>query len=131
MTLEDIAGLDPGIRKTVLWLNSLGFVTCDSGDGSKAETMECARDYPHVVVTVEDEDCLVYDTKIIVAELGKIGLEVKPISMENDLCMQASFDPATGSSYIDIMHIKDSMLPTDMNEEALINLARMKGMIDG
>jgi hypothetical protein len=131
MTQEDINGLDAGIRKTVLWLNSLGFKTCDSGDGSKAETMECARDYPHVVVQLDDPEALVHDTHVIVEELSKLGLEVLPISMEDDLCMQASYDPATGSAFIDIMHISDVMLPPELDEQALTSLAKMKGLIDG
>lgn len=40
--------LDPGIRDVVRAINEWGWVTCDSGDGSKAGTMECALDHPHV-----------------------------------------------------------------------------------
>jgi hypothetical protein len=46
----DYDDLDPGIRRVVRLLNQHGFVTSDSGDGSKAGVMECAVDYPMVVV---------------------------------------------------------------------------------
>ncbi len=40
--------LDPGIRDVVRAINDWGWRTVDSGDGSKAGTMECALDHPHV-----------------------------------------------------------------------------------
>lgn len=45
--------LDDGIRETVraLWL--AGFEPTDSGDGSKANTMECALDVTHVFMRCE------------------------------------------------------------------------------
>ena len=46
-TLND---LDAGIRFTVRFLRAHGFDTCDSGDGSKAGTMEGALDVPHVFI---------------------------------------------------------------------------------
>jgi hypothetical protein len=50
VTPEEIASLDDGIRGLVLELNALGYRTTDSGDGTKAATMECAVDFPMVVV---------------------------------------------------------------------------------
>ena len=44
----DYDTLDPGIRDVVRAINEWGWKTCDSGDGSKAGTMECALDHPHV-----------------------------------------------------------------------------------
>jgi hypothetical protein len=40
--------LDPGIRDLVVYLRARGWNTIDSGDGSKAGTMECALPYRHV-----------------------------------------------------------------------------------
>lgn len=48
---EIIAGLSPGIRDLVIRLNSLGFYTTDSGDGSNfAAGMEGALPVPMVAV---------------------------------------------------------------------------------
>lgn len=44
----DYDALDPGIREVVRAINEWGWRTCDSGDGSKAGTMGCALDHPHV-----------------------------------------------------------------------------------
>lgn len=44
--------LDPGIAHVVTALMEQGFTPTDSGDGSKAGTMEGALDYPHVFMTV-------------------------------------------------------------------------------
>lgn len=46
--------LDPGIRDVVRAINEWGWKTCDSGDGSKAGTMECALDHPHVFCEARD-----------------------------------------------------------------------------
>jgi hypothetical protein len=50
----DYEQLDPGIRKLVLLLREVGgFDTTDSGDGSKAGSMECALDVPNVHMQCE------------------------------------------------------------------------------
>lgn len=50
--------LDPGIREVVRAINEWGWKTCDSGDGSKAGTMEGALDHPHVFCEARDADRL-------------------------------------------------------------------------
>jgi hypothetical protein len=60
----DYDELDVGIRETVRWLRDHGFNTCDSGDGSKAVTMDCAESVPNVhmlstpALLVDDADHL-------------------------------------------------------------------------
>ena len=48
--------LDPGIREIVKKLNNAGFITTDSGDGSKYPDMEGALPFPMIVckTTVEN-----------------------------------------------------------------------------
>ena len=58
MTPEELAGLDAGIRDLVIELNALGYETTDSGDGTKADTMECAVDFPMVAIKSTREDVL-------------------------------------------------------------------------
>ena len=55
LTPEIIAGLDDGIREMVVGLDAAGYVTTDSGDGSKAEWMEGALPFPMVAVRVLPE----------------------------------------------------------------------------
>lgn len=50
LTPEIIACLDEGIRAMVIDLDARGFQTTDSGDGTKAEVMDCAVDFPMVAV---------------------------------------------------------------------------------
>ena len=48
--------LCPGIKHVVLWLNSLGYKTTDSGDGSHyMDGMDCAVPDPMVVIEFENE----------------------------------------------------------------------------
>jgi hypothetical protein len=51
----DYSQLDAGIRDAVRFVRSHGFVTTDSGDGSKFGAMDGALPFPHIVVRVEDE----------------------------------------------------------------------------
>lgn len=51
----DYDALDPGIRDVVRAISEWGWKTCDSGDGSKAGTMECALDHPHVFCESKDK----------------------------------------------------------------------------
>lgn len=51
----DYDQLDPGIRDVVRAIHEWGWKTCDSGDGSKAGTMECALDHPHVFCEAKSE----------------------------------------------------------------------------
>jgi hypothetical protein len=51
----DYEQLDPGIRETVRYLHGCGFITTDSGDGSKYPEMECAIPQPMVVCDLTDQ----------------------------------------------------------------------------
>ncbi len=57
MKTIDYDQFDPGIRRVVWLLNQHGFVTSDSGDGSRAGVMECAVEYPMVVVQLMPGEC--------------------------------------------------------------------------
>lgn len=52
----DYSKLDEGVREVVRHLRAKGFNTTDSGDGTKAATMECAVPFPMVAAT-----CLPFD----------------------------------------------------------------------
>jgi hypothetical protein len=49
--------LDPGIRRVVVWLRSLGYRTTDSGDGvSKPPEARVMGDRPHVFMVVPTDN---------------------------------------------------------------------------
>ena len=45
--------INPGIRRTVEWLNAHGFRTTDSGDGV-THMAECDRGYAYVSIIIDD-----------------------------------------------------------------------------
>jgi hypothetical protein len=90
----DLDTLNPGIRKTVAWLRSLGFETTDSGDGRTHEHA-CDRDEPYVVIRVEPEQ-LVEQARALDFFIRNRGIGVSPVG-EGAPCLQASFDPVNDS----------------------------------
>lgn len=82
--------LDPGIRDVVIMLRNAGFNTCDSGDGSKANTMACAVEYPHVAALTEP-DAMIEQSKVMLALLR-----------EHDLrwCVDASYGAHDGQAIL-------------------------------
>jgi hypothetical protein len=64
--------LDPGIRSVVIALLRRGWDTTDSGDGSKAGTMECALPFRHVAA-VTAPGYVVRDARRFLADLRDIA----------------------------------------------------------
>jgi hypothetical protein len=71
------ADINPGIRKTVEWLRSHGFNTCDSGDG-ETHDHECDLPVPYVHMLVDDPDTLTSEANRLVGLLKKQGVEIVP-----------------------------------------------------
>ncbi len=101
-----IEGLDPGIRKTVEWLNECGFETTDSGDGVSKVGMECALDVPNVFMEVTP-DSMVEEARRLHALLQDRGVDFGQYA---DASIQASFDPVDGSSILELYGVDDAML---------------------
>jgi len=101
--------LDPGIRKTVRWLNELGFETTDSGDGitkleagwPEDELIAC----PHVVIKVPPQ-MLVRAARNLKTHLEYAGFCVEPTGYSN-ISIQASYDPTDDSAIIVLLGISD------------------------
>lgn len=116
--------LDPGIRRTVRWLRSLGYETCDSGDGKTKPAQgltweDCVRDMAHVCIShPHGGHSLPRAAEVLLQRLEAIGIRVGPIGHEIDgmASIQATYDPATGSSILDLMGLDDSMLPPGVDE---------------
>jgi hypothetical protein len=100
-----VGKLNPGIVRTVAWLNELGFKTCDSG--GKTHEYECDRDHAYVVIEVANG--LFGETHRLVEELKAKGVLVQPIGSSGP-CIQASYDPANRLMFIDLMNVDDALL---------------------
>lgn len=94
---EAVTALDPRVREVVVKLRAAGFETTDSGDGSKAETMEGALPMPHVFVRCPDPAALQSECARLVAALRRWGVEVvatdDPRAAQGFPTVQATYDP--------------------------------------
>lgn len=101
--------LNPGIRELVRRLNVAGFDTCDSGDG-ETHDYECDRDYPYVVIKLSAGQPLVASCQVVSMLVSSWGVRLRPQSLEGTPHIQGTYDPADGSSFIDLCNVTDSML---------------------
>lgn len=103
--------LNPGIAKTVAWLNAHNFTTVDSGDG-KTHDYACDREYPYVVLRCHCGE-LVDEARRLQSLLSARGTTVEPICPDGSVvCIQATYDPADGDdvAFIDLMGLDDARL---------------------
>lgn len=114
----ELDDLDEGIRKTVEWLREQGFETTDSGDGSKAATMECTLDHPNVAIRIDDPDKLQFEADRLMGLLEEKCVDVAPQGMEGEPYIQATYDPADGSAIILLAYVNDELLFRDPWENA-------------
>lgn len=85
------AELDAGIRETVRVLWAAGFTPTDSGDGSKAATMECAVETAHVFMRC--------DPAHLIAEADRLAALVSAWPRTGDYngeVVEASYAPGDG-----------------------------------
>lgn len=85
--------INPGILKTVQWLQSHGFKTCDSGDG-ETHDHECDLPIPYVHMMVEVPSLLVYEAdRLATLLLFEHAIEVLPCNEDNSLAtLHAGYD---------------------------------------
>lgn len=101
--------MNPGIVKTVRWLNDNGFVTTDSGDG-ETHDCECDRDHAYVVIRCAPEDMVVEADRLLTL-LQFAGVSVDPIDFDQERpCIQADYDPANRMATISLMGVSDKVL---------------------
>jgi hypothetical protein len=108
--------LNPGIVRLVQLLNDNGFETCDSGDG-ETHDFSCDRPYPYVCMKVVPS-LAVKQAKKLHLLLQKQGLQVvsqteafSASESPSGPCIQLSYDPCDDIAILDLMGVKDSMLP--------------------
>lgn len=94
---EVAASLDERVREVVVKLRAAGFDTTDSGDGSKADTVEGALPMPHVFVRCPDPAALQRECARLVTTLRRWGVEVvatdDPRAAQGFPTVQATYDP--------------------------------------
>jgi hypothetical protein len=99
--------LNPGIKRTVEWLNREGFRTVDSGDGATHD-YECDRTAPYVVVACAPTK-LVSEAIRLRVWVQKRGVTVSPIG-DGPVFIQASYDPTDDSAFLDLNGADDALL---------------------
>jgi hypothetical protein len=103
---EDV--INPGIRRTVEWLNSLGYTTVDSGDG-ETHDYECDREEPYVVVQAMQPIMLTPWSDRLKELLEEKGVTVSPVG-QGPVFIEASYDPVNKLPFINITGVTDAML---------------------
>ncbi len=100
--------LNPGIRKTVKWLRSEGFKTCDSGDG-ETHDFKCDRSYPYVMIQVDGFGSdLTDEADRLMRTCEEFGIVIWPVNPDGDPYIQATYDPANSElGIIELANVKD------------------------
>lgn len=119
---ETIEALDPGIRRTVLWLRQMGFETTDSGDGRSKPKDEEVEPYPHVHMVLPSlRDAPAAVTKLsqaldhfgfAVVQFGTGGGEVVEKPIHGEVWLQVIHDAAIGVTVLSLAGVDDDMLVT-------------------
>lgn len=97
-----MTALNPGIARTVAWLNANGFRTTDSGDG------KTRGDYAYVVIVLEKD--LIAETTRLVELLRARGIEFDDTTPVGPM-VQGTFAPGSVAPYtIDVSNIDDALM---------------------
>lgn len=100
--IVDYNELDPGIRETVLFLRERGFNTTDSGDGSKAETMECAEAEPNVYMVCEAGDLILQANRLKTVLVSRFGEKIGERAR-----IEANYSPFDGIAILALHGVSD------------------------
>lgn len=103
------APLNPGIARTVAWLNGNGFETCDSGDGVTHD-FACDRPYPYVVVRVEPWQLRTRADALLNLLRSKVTVEELREDSEGAVSVTATYDPTNQLALIEILNVTDAKL---------------------
>lgn len=101
--------LNPGIKRTVEWLNASGFRTTDSGDG-RTHYYECDRPIPYVVILVAAHQ-MVEEIHRLAVLLEGVGVVVEPMNEDNSAPnIQGTFDAAWDEAVIDLTNVSNELI---------------------
>lgn len=126
--------LDPGIRRTVLWLNDRGFRTTDSGDGvtkNQDDHYPCALPVPHVFMYVAP-DRMVADSHLLLDALVAAGLDPGESVVVSGQEMPAwsvetSYDPSNRYASLHLFGVNDAKLFPNPVDTVVFGKARAEG----
>ena len=103
--------LDPNIRRVVRLLRDNGFNTCDSGDGSKAATMECAVAWPMVAMLVDPEKMVGEAVRLeLLLKTHGVVFEVEEERDHERPRIVASYDPTVNTAFLVLEYVSDTSL---------------------
>lgn len=103
--------IQPTMRRTVAWMQRMGFDTCDSGDGvlNVAAGMEDALDVPHVFAFVPASDSMQRMADLLAAHVRSAGLQDMPgVSVEGTYAPGAS---ESTMQMVTLWGVTDAILP--------------------
>ena len=113
----DASKLNPGIRRTVCWLRSMGFNTTDSGDG-ETHDHDCDRPYAYVSMRGGQEDAdrlrrVLLHAGIPVQSSAEAwgGGGDQPAGVH----INYTYDPADGIGIVDLAGLHDDLLPAGVD----------------
>ena len=106
--------LNPGVRRTVAWLNAKGWPTCDSGDGETRDH-ECDRDHAYVVIQLPPHRVphIVAEVEGLASALRVGGVVLAPLGPDGPPtdCVTVTGSYSTdGIAFIDVQGLTDAML---------------------
>lgn len=120
-----MCSLNPGIRKTVEWLGSHGFRTCDSGDG-KTRDFECDLPMPYVhIIVPRTGDVVDPDVtraadrlaELLVLRGIKLGEAYDPELVANpdparvgQPYIEASYNPVSDVNFVSLYNCDDAVM---------------------
>lgn len=115
MTIDQhtIDDLSPGIKGLVIWLNTNGFHTVDSGDGTNAaDGMACAVDVPMVAISI-NKLWLADEADRLLFMLKRRGVDFTPQVLDCTMSLpelalpsiQASYDPLDGLAVVVLINV--------------------------
>ncbi len=100
-----MSALNPGIVKTVEWLNARGFTTCDSGDG-ETHDFACDLDIPYVHMTVPAFSLALEAMRLkeLLEAIGVRIVEAGPDASAQTIA--ATYDPANGVAVLSLFNVR-------------------------
>lgn len=109
----DIERIDPGIRRLVAWLRSLGYKTTDSGDGvSKTldvfaqDAEQDALDFAHVHISIGLDNNLSWQADKLHRLMKAAGITEGQV--------QVTYSPNDGIATLSVFGITDADLPAGL-----------------
>lgn len=98
--------MNPGIIKTVEWLNDNGFYTTDSGDG-ETHDFACDQPIPYVHIKIAPPENVIKEAKRLQKLLDNIGIITVPVNNSNsEPSIEVSYNTGQEFATISLYNVK-------------------------